>query len=70
LVGYVPEAFPLNHHFLVKVSDFVSLGNNESGRGGWGFYKKIKKRSDQVLDDVNLSGFKKRSWQALSGGQR
>ena len=42
----------------------------KSGRWGWGFSKEVRERSEQVLEEVDLSDFKNRSWQALSGGER
>ena len=70
LVGYVPQNSKSNHHFPIKVGDVVALGSDESRRWGWGFSKEVKERSNQVLEEVGLSDFKNRSWQALSGGER
>ena len=70
LVGYVPQNSKSNHHFPIKVGDVVSLGSEESGKWGWGFSKEVRERSEQVLEEVDLSDFKNRSWQALSGGER
>ena len=55
--------------FSYKVGDVVSLGSEESGKWGWGFSKEVRERSEQVLEEVDLSDFKNRSWQALSGGE-
>ena len=70
LVGYVPQNSKSNHHFPIKVGDVVALGSDESRRWGWGFSKEVEERSNQILEEVGLSDFKNRSWQALSGGRR
>ena len=69
LVGYVPQNSKSNHHFPIKVGDVIALGSEENGRWGWGFSKEFRERSEQVLEEVDLSDFKNRSWQALSGGE-
>ena len=52
------------------MGDVVSLGSEESGKWGWGFSKEVRERSEQVMEEVDLSDFKNRGWQALSGGER
>ena len=69
LVGYVLR-IQIEPTFSYKGGDVVALGSEESGTWGWGFSKEVRERSEQVLEDVDLSDFKNRSWQALSGGER
>ena len=44
----------INHHWVVKKAD-----------RGVGVLREVRERSEQVLDEVDLSDFKSRSWQAL-----
>ena len=69
LVGYVTQNSKSNHHFPIRVGDVVALNNNESRRWGWCFSKEVEERPNQILEEVDLSDFKNRSWQASSGGR-
>ena len=62
LVGYVPQNSKSNHHFLAKVGDVVSLGSEDSGKWGWMFSNEVRERSEQILEEEDLSDFKNRSW--------
>jgi len=67
-IGYVPQYSNFDIKFPVSVLDVVLMGKLKKGIGFYG--RKDKEESSQALEDVNLTGFEKRSFAELSGGQR
>lgn len=68
-VAYLPQQSELDRSFPARVFDLVSLGLWPK-RGLLGFRRsEDRKLVAQALEAVGLSGFEKRSIEALSGGQ-
>ena len=66
-MAYLPQQSKVDRTFPLSVFDVVSMGLSQK----YGFYGKVdaQKLVEKTLEKVGLRGYKKRSIQALSGGQ-
>jgi len=68
--GYIPQETNLNKNFPISVHDVVLMGLTSTRGIGRSFTHADHERSDQVLEQLGLLKYRKRSIADLSGGQR
>ena len=68
-IGYVPQAMRFDPQFPISALDIVLMGRLNHLRVGH-YSKSCRKIALDALDEVNLSGYEKRSFSDLSGGER
>lgn len=68
-VSYVPQSLQYDALFPVTVLDIVLMGRVD--KRPFGLFRKLDREvAEASLEQVNLNGYSKRSFQSLSGGER
>lgn len=69
-IGYLPQRTDIQKDFPASVKEVVLSGNLNSGGFKPFFNRKDKKRTQESIDMLGLTGLENRSFQDLSGGQQ
>ena len=68
-VGYLPQRNQIDTDFPITVSEVIRAGMLSPTNWGWRNRKAIRKRVDDVLNQVGMLAFRSRPIGSLSGGQ-
>jgi zinc/manganese transport system ATP-binding protein/zinc transport system ATP-binding protein len=69
-IGYVPQLEAIDWNFPITVEEVVTMGFFVKNRWFGGIGADAKRKLDNILDRLNLTGLGKRHIRELSGGQQ